>query len=240
MVKDSVATTSVPDVDKLERILKRMVLMAFTDTEQATVPYFTKVADSRDKQNLLHMDSRLVKGQLIKSTTFKTVHAERKTCKTEARCAPRDLMPDSPEPTCKSNPPSPFTGAFDDIDEPNTSSVTKTKPNVLSFDDAFLCDTHSVHDQSNLTSEDFDCEFDNDAQDATMSSTFWTKQRVKGLKGKIATMTEEASLSAREEKISLSKEVLAKAQVIDQVGKTLAIFDKKMTVCVCANSLFFP
>jgi len=224
VVKDSIATISIPQVDRLAKFLKRMVGKAIMDSEQ-TMVYDVRNADSQSSTCMQNSswnigEKRIVKGQYIMSSTFKTTSVATKGSGKNQRTR-------QPKP-----PSSPFSSAFFDTDEPKKSTETEMKSKIkpdedlsmLSFEDAFLGDTRKS-ETSNPTNNDSSYDFDDDVQDTTVASSLWTKQRVKGLERKIA------NIGACEEKISLTKEMLAKAEVIAQVEEKFIIIKACGVLC---------
>jgi len=216
VIKDSIATNSVPHIDKLANSLKKMISNAMMNSQQSMKSYDMKA--TTDSQSIYTQSTSfsrpMVKGQHITSSFDTTLAAPRKrsTIKT----------------TTANYPSSPFSSAFfTDTIQSNDTNTDTTKStgdtdmstNELSFEDAFLQQDipkpkRVVTTSSNM---DFDYNFD-DEQDTSATSTVWTRQRIKGLERTIANLAPEASTSGSDGgKISLTKEMLSNAQVIAQV-----------------------
>ncbi|KAL7527397.1 hypothetical protein ACHAXR_001937, partial [Thalassiosira sp. AJA248-18] len=222
VVKDSISTITIPQVDRLTNFLKRKIAKSMMDSEQLP-RYETKHENSNSSlcsrnSSIWNIGGKgIVKGEHIMSSTLKTTAAENIMNGTE----------NDPK-----SPPSPFSTAFLGTEQPRRPIETKMKPKAkpdgnlscLSFDDAFLDDSTSP------ATGDFNYDFE-DAQDITASSSLWTKQRVKGLERTIAAMASDANVGVHAEKISLTKNMLATAEVLAQVEEKFIIINACGVIC---------
>jgi len=236
VVKDSVATHSLPQTDRLIKFLQRLVAKASMGSEQSSL-FDARFGSSQsvytqDDSSWLGGGSRAVKGQHIVSTNVKTTAGKKST---------------SVIPAAKPKPPaSPFSSAFFDNNEPveftsakpsprepvakqNTSKRSKTP---LSFEDAFLeQDKPSRTENLNPNTTDNGYDFDEETHTAANSTT-WTKQRVKGLEKTIKDLAPEVGSNGG--KINLTKDMLASAEVIAQVEEKFIIV-KANGVLLCVD-----
>jgi DNA mismatch repair ATPase MutL len=117
---------------------------------------------------------------------------------------------------------SPFSDAFFDTVQPRMSDEIKSSAmadlSLRSLDDAFLDEDKPKFDH------DFDGE-----QDSAESS--WTKQRVKGLENVIAGLAPGTNSSARDGKITLTKQMLSSAEVVAQVELKFIIIKTYGIIC---------
>ena len=122
-------------------------------------------------------------------------------------------------------PPSPFSSAFfSSAAKPKRAiqydETSKGKENTaaLDFDDIFL--SSESNGFAGLLTKDF-------AEDGARQSQQWTKQRIRALDKTIA----DAALTARDKKITLTKEMLQSAEVIAQVELKFIIVNMGGVLC---------
>ena len=216
-MKDSIATISVSQMDQLINFLKRVVTKAIMDSDQSSLHDGRNLdlESSTVVQNSSWImgEKRLVRGHVVKSSA--TVEKTQK----------QQLPP----------PSSPFSNAFfDDTIQPSqpptkfkSEMKAKSKQDCedlssISFDDAFL--------DSATTSINASYDFE-ETGDKPATSSLWTRQRIKGLESKIAAIVEDSGAGG--EKISLTKEMLGKAEVVAQVEEKFIIVKTKCNV-LCA------
>ena len=195
VVKDSVATTSVPRLDHLIAFLQRMLVENGTG-EEALIRNCGKVASEHKIQS--HVSTwnagfiRAVEGQNIVST-----------CQSASNSSNGN----------KSPPTSPFSDAFcNDYSKTRQPNNATTNPmtDMHAFEDAFLDhDTRSGSLSSDMRNPSASVDDDYE-EETTVFSNVWSKQRIKGLEKCIAAVAPCA-------KLSLTKQMLATAEVIGQV-----------------------
>ena len=220
VVKDTIATNSVPQMDILRSFIKRMVASAMANSQQSMQPMqpINNTFDNTDSQTISTQSS---------SYTRKVVQSQQITASNlPAAAAAKEVDRNKQPSVLKSS--SPFSNAFfdDGATQPEKVTETKSKANTdinddaqLSFEDAFLEQDKPKIDttEDTNTSMDFDYNFDNDEHDtAATTSTMWTRQRIQGLERTIANLALLVPVSGANT-ISLSKLMLANAQVIAQV-----------------------
>jgi len=233
VVKDSIATISVPEGNILTNFLQGMIAKAMVESDHSmlcNVKNASSQSDTHKQKSGWGIASKgAVKGQqIVMSSSLKL-----KTVAAAAGTVDEHLSTLKPM-----SPPSPFSSAFFGTDEPKVTTHAKLKSkgktdkdsSFLSFEDAFL-DAPKANTSQPAT-DVFDYDF-NDVDDTAAASSLWTKQRVKGLEGKIAAIAAGAN-DGVEEKISLTKEMLAEAQVIAQVEEKFIII-KARGVLLCVD-----
>ncbi|KAL9186572.1 hypothetical protein ACHAXT_005810 [Thalassiosira profunda] len=227
VVKDSVATTSVPQLDRLQTFLNAMVANALANSGQQ-LPSETADWGAQNGSrpgNIWMGGKRFVKSQQIGTT------------------AAKHPLKQSGQPKPPPSPPSPFSSVFcdDSIEQPQLAETKpKAKPvdnptesSALSFEEAFLVDDTPKAASATLNTASNDSaeyDFEDEQETEAMSST-WTRQRVKGLERSIAAITEEANAGGGGEKIKLTKQMLECAEVISQVAEKFIIIKTGCLLC---------
>ena len=207
VIKDGRSSVMVPQVDQLAAFLKRLISSNCNgDSDRIGI-----VRPNDEAENFCRNNP---KRRIIKGDSISNQQVVRKSAGSPVR------------------PPSPFSNAFfssaakpkraikrdeTDKDEENTAA--------LDFDDIFFssegCQGDTSKGVTDLLSKDF--AYDDDAQ----QSKQWTKQRIKALDKTIA----DAALTASDDKITLTKEMIQSAEVIAQVERKFIIVNMRGVLC---------
>lgn len=205
VVKDSIATTTVPKPELLIAFLQEMLAKNGIG-EQAPLCNMEHVA-SRKLQSLKSSWNsgyqRAVNGQQVMATANNT---------TDGNSSP---------------PSSPFSNAFfNDNFKPKLPNTMTDDTNA--FDDALL-EQDSRLDGLNSNINDFADVIGDDNEEGTIAfSSVWSKQRIKGLEKYIADLAPDAG---RTDRLSLTKQMLASAEVIAQVELKFIIIKTGGILC---------
>lgn len=242
VVKDAAATTSVPRANELTDFIRRMIArsaiadqhddgrtVALRDVSNVVVAR-NGVASTRDGR--WDVGGRFVKGEHAKAA-----------CSSDSNSPP--LSVDDSKCQLKHPPSSsPFSSAFFDSEGPHAvkmkpkskagsramSSAANDSDLLLSFDDTFFDDGN----KSTVEPPSDDYNFESGVEDMNATTaTSWTKQRIRGLEGKIAALAMDANNASGGSggKISLTKEMLVNAEVIAQVEDKFIIIKTSGVLC---------
>ncbi len=209
IVKDSKATTTVPKPDLLIAFLQEMLVKNGIG-EQAPLCNMEKVASERKLQTLKNTGyQRAVNGQQIMAN-FETVDNT-----TDGNISP---------------PSSPFSNAFYiDNFKPTlpAEAIDNSMTDTNAFDDAFLEQESRLDSLKSDINTFTDAIGDDIEEDTTAFSSVWSKQRIKGLEKYIAGLAPDA----RRTQTSLTKQMLATAEVIAQVELKFIIIKAGGILC---------
>lgn len=206
VVNNSDATVSIPQRNKVENFLTSMIA-AYLKDDASFLSCQRRDEDTKSQFTLPLQSTRIVKGQSIKSFSIKpsVVIGNKKAASTPKA--------------------SPFSELFFN-DKPNQSHVpiVSEKMESIDFEDAFLDNTNVKLNV--LSGGEFD-----DARDEAAATT-WTRKRVLGLEKTIFNMMPETEFGSHDEPISLTKDMLANAEVISQVEAKFIVIKANGKLCV--------
>ncbi len=209
-MKDSIATVSVPLLDLLIVFLREM-LAENGFREKDLMHDIEKVASERNiNKQWSNRSSGLVEGRQIVSNFLTANYLSKGTI---------------------SQPSSPFSDAFYNdyfILKQSTKAITNVTADMHAFEDAFIDQDSQIGSLStniNNSTADFDDDYEHDS---AVLSSLWTKQRINTLEKYI---TDIAPDSNRNEKLSVTKNMLATAEVIAQIDHKYIIIRAGDILC---------
>lgn len=202
VIKESTATENVSDLGRVAKFLETMIAKA---ADGNSMGKYSRHQTSTDSEDNCISHSRIVKGQYITAKGQVVNNTISRSSSAHQR---------SPKES------SPFSNIFFE-ETPSNSTEANVKSNV-SFDDAFLEESTSIEDMMD-TSQSYD------DIEAAVPSISWTRNRIKALNSTIAQLVPSSGFQAH--KISFTKEMIASAEVINQVDSSFITIRMGSLIC---------